>query len=119
MVSEWWTARSDWPRPVDPRLLGNFGMLIEYEGVPSAAGWLVVTLSGWVLVEFLVTNPDVSGKKAYKSLKWLLEKLMFEARAIGGIALFSSIQKHGLIRLYQELGWEKTDTGMTNMVFTL
>lgn len=120
IVTEWWN-RNGWP-PVPLKKLSNFGMVCCVDGVPIAAGWLYFTMSSWVLVEWLVTNPDAARKTKYKALKWLLERFKVEAVGlVGECTLFSTIESksRGLIRLYESVGFTVQDRNMTNMGLNL
>ncbi len=112
----WWIARKNWT-PMHPLLLGNFGMMATIDGVPAAAGWLILTSSKWAWVDFIVTNPANPIKQTPKALKCLIERLRDEATGFGALRTYTCLKSKGLMRIYAELGFDKMDEGMTNMVF--
>lgn len=117
MVEQWWLAHR-WP-PIPPPILSTFGVVV---GAPAGedwcAGWLYRTDSkiGWI--EWLVSNPKATSTNVHDGLVMLIDVLKAESKRRGDMMLFGALKTRGLIRLYKNLGFQETDSGMTHMVLT-
>lgn len=87
---------------------------------PLCAGFLYLTLSKLCWLEWLVTNPDAPLKPRTHALECLLGRLKEEAQGFcPGGSVFVTLKSKGLIKLYKKVGFEVSDTHMTNMVCKL
>lgn len=116
MVAEWFIAH-DW-LPLPPKTLPSTGFIAEYDGVPAAAVWLYRTDSAMSVMEWLVTNKQVSATGRHESINALLQTVITTAKELGCDIIFTSCNNEGLIRRYEGVGFKTTETGMTNLVFS-
>lgn len=117
LLGIWWEANG-WPK-LPAHLMSDFGLMIEEDGVPLAAGWLYLTTSKWAWLEFIVANPTAPLKDRAKAVDYLVERLVEESKGFGATAIFSSVARRSLVKLYEKHGFRVGDQNMTNMVMNL
>lgn len=113
-VAGWW-SKHKWPI-IAPDTLSKLGIVVRDGEQNVCVGWLYRTDSTIAWLEFIVANPDASGKTRYKALDLLIETLTGHAKDLGFEAVFSSLQHHGLMKKFMKAGYVPTDTGITNMI---
>ena len=117
-VAAWWGGH-DWP-VIPLEALPPVGIIVgDY-----AAGWLYKTEScPWSILEWLVTNPMHSStgisRETHKAVNIVVETLLRTAQAMGCKWVFSSTKSTGLIKIYNNHGFETTDHDMTNLIINL
>lgn len=112
-LCSWWKAH-DWS-VIDLDLLPATGFI-----VPNVcAGFLYATDSGFCLSEFIISNPAIEYKIRSEGLDMLINKLAEEAKKKGYKVMFTSVEHEGLIKRYENNGFIKTDTNMTNLLKVL
>lgn len=114
IICVWWQAHR-WQ--VLPRsMLPSNGVVISVDGVPAVAGFLYLTDSKISWLEWIVGNPEMSPFVRRPAIKKLLEVMTQLSDSLGYRVMFSSLSHRGLMTLYEEAGFEKTDTEMTNFM---
>jgi hypothetical protein len=113
-----------WPRHGWPMLpigaLTTMGLVAEEDGVILAACWVyTATNSSLAMMEWMVTNPDVSPLRSGRAVYHLADFASEECKARGYAVLFTTCKNAGLERVYQHAGFEKTDEGVTHFVKVL
>lgn len=117
LLKIWW-EKHGWPA-LPEKFMSKFGIMVEGNEVPLAAGWLYLTGSGWIWFDFIVSNPTAGLKDRTKALDYLVSVMVDQARAFGGGAIHSSLKSRGLIKLFEKYGFVQADKNMTNMVLNL
>lgn len=85
-----------------------------------AACWVyTATNSSLAMLEWMVTNPDVSPLKAAKAVYQLADFASLECKRRGYAVLFTTCKNKGLERVYERAGFSKTDENVTHYVKTL
>ena len=115
MVGRWWTAHK-WP-VIPIKSLPSIGRIAYVDAMPVAAGFLYLTNSDLAWLEFVVTNPDAPLKARHEGVKLIVENLVVQAKRCGARLVFTSAKSSGLISLMQKCGFQKSDEGMTNLIW--
>jgi len=111
---EWWKAHG-WDAP--PIEILPFGIVYSEDGTNKAAGFLYTASNAPVgYLEYIVANPENSGRESYKAIGCVLEELLKQARYQMIRACFARIQQHGLEKLYQKHGFCAGET-VRNLVW--
>lgn len=108
LIAGWWEKRKF--AVIPPEALPSIGFIVNN----NAAGFLYVTDSTMGVMEWLVTNPDADKHERIKDLKKVIELISEAAKAMDVKLIFSSINNETLMSVYQDSGFVKTDTNMTN-----
>lgn len=118
-VCRWW-AHYEWP-PIPLDHLPKRGFVIWDKmggGKAIACCWLYATDSAISWLEFLISNPDISGRTKVPALELLVQTACSIAFSSGAKSIWSSVAQKGLIRLYERNGFKVSDHKMTNLVRT-
>lgn len=118
MVSAWWGSHG-WPS-VPAEFLPVVGIIIEDEGVPRCAVWIKQENSTPIaMMEWLVTNPDNTGKQSMRVISHAVASCRDCCKAMGRTALFTYCKQPSLSRIYQREGFELSDEGMIHLLMKL
>lgn len=114
--TKWWKAH-DWPG-VALAILPKCGVVIETDdGIMVCVGWLYMDNSvGVAMLEWVVTNPEVTAMKAYVGISTLVQSVKKVAAALEYGVVLTAVKQEALIRCYEKNGFKKSDDGMTHMI---
>jgi len=106
-LCQWWES---WPKWVNPpkSLLpdnGKGGIMVEKEGKPIVAGFLYITNSDAVLLEWVVTDPEYRSKDRKDALELLISSAEATCKGLGKKHIFTIGRNKHLIETHKKLGW--------------
>jgi len=102
----WWKSWRWSPPPKD--FLPDRGYMVYYNDEPICAGYMYVTNSNVVLLEWIVSSFSFKDKTIRKeALLTLIETVTSLAKSIDKKYVYSLLKNQPLINLYQELGFVK------------
>jgi GNAT superfamily N-acetyltransferase len=107
IIAEWYKARGFPLLPL--HMLPQNGAVVE----GAAAGFLYLTDSPIAWMEWIVTNPEASGRG--EAIKAVVEHLHKVAKDNNCAAIMCTVNSETLISVYKDCGFDVTDVGMTNM----
>jgi hypothetical protein len=120
-VESWWKQHG-WaavPQPMLPKL----GVIAFYDGEnkqDAAAAWLYMDNSSPVcMLEWMVTNPAISGTKTVRALKHLSQFLTSEAKHNDYAVMLTTCKQESLAKFYEKQGFQRTDDAMLHLLKTL
>lgn len=115
VLTAWWTAHG-WP--VVPRvILPKLGVMAMDGGLRVAAAFVYMDNScGVCMLEWLVTNPDSTGKQSLAGIGAVIEFLAERVLELDYGVMLTSCRQPALARIYERHGFEKTDEGIIHMV---
>ena len=108
---EWWDAWPDWVNPPKEFLPdnGKGGFMVEKEGKPICAGFIYLTNSDAVLLEWLVSDPEYREDDRKDALELLITGAEAACKEIGKKYMFTIGRNKNLINTHKKLRW-KVDT---------
>jgi len=111
----WW---KDWRwTPPAKDFLSDKGYMVYCDDEPVCAGFMYVTNSKVVLLEWIISNFNVKNKKVRKeALLTLIEFVTSVARGIEKKYVYSLLKNPSLISLYEELGYVKGGSNGQEMI---
>lgn len=94
------------------------GIMVYEDGVELCAGFIIDTnVKNGALIEYVVANFDVKDRLLRKeALNYLIEALSEIAKAMGKKYLFTTVKVDSLIERYEECGFQKGSTNVTEMI---
>jgi len=115
VLSVWWEAHG-WP--VVPRaILPKLGVMAMAGDLRVAAGFLYMDNSvGVSMLEWLVTNPDATGRQSLAAIGAVIGFLSERALEMDYGVMLTSCRQQGLARIFEHHGFAKTDEGIIHMV---
>ena len=115
-VCRWWKAHQ-WPC-LPLKMLPTIGVIIKTtQGVGVCAGWLYRTDSCMTVLEWVISNPEVSSQTRAEGLDLLISCIIEHAKRLGpDMQIFTSAQHPKLIERYKTHGFIECDRGMTNFI---
>lgn len=115
VLAVWWEAHG-WP--VVPRaILPKLGVMAMAGDLRVAAGFLYMDNSvGVSMLEWLVTNPDATGRQSLAAIGAVIGFLSERALEMDYGVMLTSCRQPGLARIYERHGFAKTDEGIIHMV---
>jgi len=110
-LQEWW---STWPKwEVPPRDFlpdnGTGGFIVEKDDTPIVAGFVYLTNSKGVLLEWLISNPEYRENDRNEAIETLIMEIEKTIKNLGYKFMFTITQHNKLIETHKKLGW-KVDT---------
>tara|TARA_Y100001963_G_scaffold145638_1_gene219532 strand:+ start:1998 stop:2399 length:402 start_codon:yes stop_codon:yes gene_type:complete len=110
-LQEWW---STWPKwEVPPRDFlpdnGTGGFIVEKDDTPIVAGFVYLTNSKGVLLEWLISNPEYRENDRDEAIETLIMEIEKTIKNLGYKFMFTITQHNKLIETHKKLGW-KVDT---------
>ena len=110
-LEKWWKAW-DWP-PIEKDFLpenGTGGLMVQSkDGTPIVAGFLYMTNSKAVLLEWIISNPDYKDKNRKQAVEVLLNTIEEVCKKQGKKYMFSIGRSKHLIDIHKKLGWQVDD----------
>ena len=90
-LCQWWESWPKWVNPPKSFLPdnGKGGLMVEKEGRPIVAGFLYITNSDAVLLEWIVSDPEYRDKDRKDALELLIASAEATCKGLG--------KKHGFL----------------------
>tara|TARA_R110001606_G_C14897358_1_gene593521 strand:- start:89 stop:496 length:408 start_codon:yes stop_codon:yes gene_type:complete len=106
-LCKWWNSWPKWVNPPKSFLPdnGKGGLMVEKNGKPIVAGFLYLTNSDAVLLEWIVSDPEYRDKDRKQALELLITSAEDTCRALGKVHMFSIGRNKHLIETHKKLGW--------------
>jgi len=118
LLASWWKGHG-WPS-VPAAILPPVGVFALKDDKPIAAGWLYQAVGvGVCWLEWLVSDPKANPKDVYAGLKHVVQFLGEEAVRDDYGVMLTTCRQPSLVRLYEKLGFIKSDDGVTHLIKTL
>ncbi len=109
-LEKWWRAWK-WP-PVEKEFLpdnGTGGFVVEKNGVMIVAGFVYVTNSKAVLLEWIISNPEYREDDRDMAITCLISTVEKIIKGWGYKYIFTIGRTKALINKHKELGWHVDD----------
>jgi hypothetical protein len=109
-LEKWWKAWN-WP-PVEKEFLpdnGTGGFVVEKNGVMIVAGFVYVTNSKAVLLEWIISNPEYREDDRDVAITCLISTVEKIIKGWGYKYIFTIGRTKALINKHKELGWHVDD----------
>ena len=117
----WWHDW-EWTPPQQDFLPDNgTGGMIVYDGeTPICAGFIYVTNSKVVWVDWIISNKNYTDREGRRlALRLLIQSLTNVAISSGSKYIYALIKNQSLIKVYEEFGYIKGDSYTSEMIKTL
>lgn len=107
VLKDWWDAWPEWVSPPKEFLPdnGKGGLMVEKEGEPVIAGFLYLTNSKAVLLEWIVSDPNYRDSDRKQALELLITGAENVCKDLGYKYMFSIGRNNQLIETHKKLGW--------------
>ena len=104
---EWWNWWPGWTAPSKDFLPenGTGGIMIEKDNIPIVAGFIYVTNSKGVLLEWIVSNPKYKQKDRKQAIELLIKEAEEPTKKLGYKYMFTIGRSKSLIETHKKLGW--------------
>jgi|TARA_R110001599_G_scaffold2784_2_gene15147 hypothetical protein len=115
ILCAWW---KDWKWTAPKKdFLPDMGYMVYYNDEPICAGYMYVTNSNVVLLEWIISNFKFKDRKIRKeALLMLVETITSLAGSLGKKYVYSLLKSKSLIDIYQEIGYLKGDSNTQEMI---
>ena len=115
ILCAWW---KDWKWTAPKKdFLPDMGYMVYYNDEPICAGYMYVTNSNVVLLEWIISNFEFKDRKIRKEALFMLIQTITSLSAnLGKKYVYSILKSKSLIELYQELGFGKGGQNGTEMI---
>jgi len=106
-LCQWWESWPKWVNPPKSFLPdnGKGGIMVEKEGKPIVAGFLYITNSDAVLLEWVVSDPEYRSKDRKDALELLISSAEATCKGLGKKHIFTIGRNKHLIETHKKLGW--------------
>tara|TARA_R110002020_G_scaffold23997_1_gene79349 strand:+ start:320 stop:721 length:402 start_codon:yes stop_codon:yes gene_type:complete len=106
-LCNWWDAWPKWVNPPKSFLPdnGKGGFMVEKEGKPICAGFIYLTNSDAVLLEWIVSDPEYRESDRKDALELLITGAEAACKEIGKKHMFTIGRNRHLIDMHKKLGW--------------
>ncbi len=107
---KWWKAWK-WP-PIEKDFLpenGTGGFVVEKEGIMIVAGFVYITNSKVVLLEWIISNPKYREDDRDMAITYLINTIEKIVKGWGYNYIFTICRTQPLIKKHKELGWHVDD----------
>jgi len=106
-LCRWWEAWPKWVNPPKSFLPdnGKGGFMVEKEGRPICAGFIYLTNSDAVLLEWIVSDPEYRDKDRKQAIELLITSAEEACKSLGKVHMFSIGRNRHLIETHKKLGW--------------
>ena len=106
-LCNWWEAWPEWVNPPKSFLPdnGKGGFMVEKEGKPICAGFIYLTNSDAVLLEWIVSDPEYRESDRKDALELLITGAEAACKEIGKKHMFTIGRNRHLIDTHKKLGW--------------
>jgi hypothetical protein len=117
LVSDWWKFHGWNVLPLTH--LSQTGIVVNFDGIPSAAAWIYRTDSAFCLLEWIVASPEIRREKRTEVLNALISKSKEVAKNMGFKSIFVTARHESLISRLTQNEFQVCDTGMKNLIFNI
>lgn len=118
VLSLWWAAHG-WSPP-HPSVLPKLAVIAQDGDLRVGGAFLYMDNSvGVSMMEWLVTNPDSTGRQSLEAIKHLCDFLAQRAKELGYGVMLTSCKQPGLARIYERNGFTRTDEAMIHLARNL
>ena len=106
-LCNWWEAWPKWVNPPKSFLPdnGKGGFMVEKEGKPICAGFIYLTNSDAVLLEWIVSDPEYREDDRKDALELLITGAEAACKEIGKKYMFTIGRNKNLINTHKKLRW--------------
>jgi len=106
-LTSWWNSWPDWVNPPKSFLPddGKGGFIVEKKETPIVAGFLYMTNSKAVLLEWIISNPEYKDNDRKEALELLINGAENVCKELGKLHVFTIGRNPSLIKTHEELGW--------------
>ena len=107
-LCEWWKHWPKWPVSPPKTFLpdnGKGGLMVEKNGRPVCAGFLYMTNSDAVLLEWIVSDPEYRDKDRKQAIELLITSAEELCKKLGKVHMFTIGRNKHLINTHKKLGW--------------
>ena len=106
-LCNWWEAWPKWVNPPKSFLPdnGKGGFMVEKDGKPICAGFIYLTNSDAVLLEWIVSDPEYRENDRKDALELLITGAEAACKEIGKKHMFTIGRNRHLIDTHKKLGW--------------
>jgi hypothetical protein len=111
----WW---KDWKWTAPKKdFLPETGYMVYYNDEPICAGYMYITNSNVVLLEWIISSFKFKDRKIRKEALFMLVQTITSLSAnLGKKYVYSLLKSKSLIEIYQELGFGTGDQNGTEMI---
>ena len=115
ILCAWW---KDWKWTAPKKdFLPDMGYMVYYNDEPICAGYMYVTNSNVVLLEWIISNFKFKDRKIRKeALLMLVQTITSLAASLGKKYVYSLLKNKSLIELYEDLWYMRGGTNGTEMI---
>ena len=106
-LCNWWETWPKWVNPPKSFLPdnGKGGFMVEKDGKPICAGFIYLTNSDAVLLEWIVSDPEYRESDRKDALELLITGAEAACKEIGKKHMFTIGRNRHLIDTHKKLGW--------------
>ena len=104
----WWSTWPEWENPPQSFLPdnGKGGFMVEKNNTPIVAGFLYLTNSKGVLLEWIVSNPEYRDKDRKQAIELLINGAENVSKKLGYKYMFTIGRNKHLIDIHKKLNWK-------------
>ena len=104
VLTKWWDAWPEWDAPPKDFLPenGTGGLMVESEGEPIVAGFMYITNSKGVLLEWIISNPDYKDEDRQVAMELLINGAENVSKELGYKYMFSIGRNKNLIETHKQ-----------------
>lgn len=104
---KWWESWPEWPTPTRDFFPdnGTGGFIVEKDNVPIVAGFIYLTNSKAVLLEWIVSDPEYREADRKQALELLINECEQVVKLGGYKYMFSIGRNKNLMSTHKKLGW--------------
>lgn len=116
-VKSWWLGHK-WT-PVEPEVLPKIGFISQSEKEKLCAVWIYQSDAVITWLEWLVSNPKADKEDRKQAIDPVIKRALWTAKDLGYTKVYTSV-KHPLLNdRYKKLGFQETDSGVTQLIRNL
>ena len=105
-ICKWWKW---WRWPIPPKDFlpndGKSGFMVEKNNEPIVSGFLYVTNSNVVLLEWVISNPEYREDDRKDAIELLINEAEETCRKLGYKYIFTTVKNKHLVETHEKLGW--------------
>jgi len=111
-LCKWWESWPKWVNPPKSFLPdnGTGGLMVEKNGRSICAGFLYITNSDAVLLEWIVSDPEYRDSDRKDAVELLITSAEELCKKLGKVHMFSIGRNKHLINTHKKLGWTVDDS---------
>ena len=111
-LCKWWESWPKWVNPPKSFLPdnGTGGLMVEKDGRSICAGFLYMTNSDAVLLEWIVSDPEYRDSDRKDAIELLITSAEELCKKLGKVHMFSIGRNKHLINTHKKLGWTVDDS---------